>query len=69
MDSAYDILAEGNPDEEKIGAFGVGQFQLGAVISAFNHLDSLNRFLQSIFCDRRTYGNFRRSAFIHAYII
>ena len=27
-------LAEGNPDEEKIGAFGVGQYYLAAVISA-----------------------------------
>lgn len=27
-------LAEGNPDEEKIGAFGVGRYQLTAVLSA-----------------------------------
>jgi hypothetical protein len=27
-------LAEGNPDEEKIGAFGVGRYQLTAMISA-----------------------------------
>jgi hypothetical protein len=53
------VLAEGNPDEEKIGAFGVGRFE--AFIKTIDFLTQFaDRLLQLVLGDWEAVGLFRR---------
>jgi hypothetical protein len=57
----HSSLAEGNPDEEKIGAFGVGRFK--ALVEIIDILiQYTNRFLQLVLGNREAVGFFRRYA-------
>ena len=54
------LTAEGNPDEEKIGAFGVGQLPCVSATSAGG--ETMHRILQLVFRYRRTMGLLGRYA-------
>jgi hypothetical protein len=61
LSSSHVSLAEGNPDEEKIGAFGVGGSK--EYIQTIGFLTrGVHRFLQLVFDNRGAMGHLRRCA-------
>jgi hypothetical protein len=61
LSPSYVSLADGNPDEEKIGAFGVGGSK--EYIQTIGFLTrGVHRFLQLVFDNRGAMGHLRRCA-------